>query len=60
MCQGVNNFLDKEYGAILEVYSDAIIHFSEGNDRKVIYNLDSLRNADMIVGKANDLMELKG
>ncbi len=36
------------------------IPFSDGNDRKVIYNLDSLRNADMIVGKANDLMELQG
>lgn len=58
--KAINKFMDKEYDAIFEVYSDAIIQFSDGIEIKVIYNLDSSNNADVIVGKAKDLAELEG
>ena len=45
---------------IFEVYSDAILQQSQGIDTKVVYNTDVSDTGDVIVGKLNNLTEVKG
>ena len=42
------------------VFSDAIIHDSNGVETKVVYNIDSSLLGDAIISKANNLTELRG
>jgi NitT/TauT family transport system substrate-binding protein len=56
----VNIYSNGELDGIFAVYSDIIIQQSKGIDTKVVYNLDSSYNADAIVGKGNNLSDLKG
>jgi NitT/TauT family transport system substrate-binding protein len=45
---------------LFEVYSDAILQQSQGIDSKVVYNTDVSDTGDVIVGKLNNLTEVKG
>jgi NitT/TauT family transport system substrate-binding protein len=45
---------------IFEVYSDAILQQSQGIDTKVVYNTDVSDTGDVIVGKLDNLTEVKG
>jgi len=56
----VNNYSNGEFDGIFTVYSDAIIQHSTGIDTKVVYNVDSSFKADAIVGKGNNLSDVKG
>ena len=56
----INNYSNGEFDGIFTVYSDAIIQHSAGIDTKVVYNVDSSFNADAIVGKGNNLSDVKG
>ena len=42
------------------VFSDAILHDTDGIDTKVVYNIDSSQKGDAIIGKENNLTELRG
>jgi NitT/TauT family transport system substrate-binding protein len=42
------------------VFSDAIVHDSNGVDTKVVYNIDSSQFGDAIISKAKNLTELRG
>jgi NitT/TauT family transport system substrate-binding protein len=56
----INNYSNGEFDGIFTVYSDAIIQHSTGIDTKVVYNVDSSFKADAIVGKGNNLSDVKG
>jgi NitT/TauT family transport system substrate-binding protein len=56
----INIYSNRELDGIFAVYSDIIIQQSKGIDTKVVYNLDSSYNADAIVGKGNNLLDVKG
>ncbi|MGN6350420.1 MAG: ABC transporter substrate-binding protein [Candidatus Nitrosocosmicus sp.] len=56
----VNAYSAGDLDGMFIVYSDAIIEQSQGIDNKVVYNLDSSYKADAIVGKGNNLTDVKG
>jgi NitT/TauT family transport system substrate-binding protein len=56
----INTYSNGDFDGIFTVYSDAIILQSSGIDTKVVYNVDSSSYADAIVGKGNNLSDVKG
>lgn len=42
------------------VFSDAILQDADGIDTRVVYNIDSSQRGDAIIGKPNNLTELRG
>ncbi len=55
----IMKYFNGEVDRIFAVYSDAIIQQSKGIDTKIVYNPDSCYNADAIVGKGNNLTDVK-
>ena len=55
----VKNYTNGDFDGIFSVYSDVIVHNSMGIDTKVVYNVDSSSYADAIVGKGNNLSDVK-
>jgi NitT/TauT family transport system substrate-binding protein len=56
----VNAYANGELDGIFGVYSDLIIKQSSGVNTKVVYNIDTSNSADAIVGKGNNLSDVKG
>jgi NitT/TauT family transport system substrate-binding protein len=56
----INEYADTKLDGIFGVYSDIIIQQSSGIDTKVVYNIDTSDTADAIVGKGNNLSDVKG
>jgi NitT/TauT family transport system substrate-binding protein len=56
----VKEYTNGDFDGIFSVYSDVIVQNSLGIDTKVVYNVDSSSYADAIVGKGNNLSDLKG
>ncbi len=58
--EALNSYSNGDYDGISGVYSDFIIRQSEGIDSKVVYVIDNSNSADAIVGKGNNLADVKG
>jgi NitT/TauT family transport system substrate-binding protein len=58
--QAIKSYEDGDYDGIFEVYSDAITQQSNGIDTKVVYNTDLSDTGDVLVGKLNNLTEVRG
>ena len=56
----LRDYVDGEYDGMFVVYSDALLQDSEGIDTKVVFNTDISNGADPIIGKVDNLTELKG
>jgi NitT/TauT family transport system substrate-binding protein len=56
----VNEYSNGNLDGIFTVYSDAVIQQSQDIKTKIVYNLDLSYKADAIVGKGNNLSEIKG
>jgi NitT/TauT family transport system substrate-binding protein len=56
----ITSYSNGDFDGIFTVFSDAIILDSSGIDTKVVYNVDSSSFADAIVGKGNNLSDVKG
>jgi NitT/TauT family transport system substrate-binding protein len=53
-------YANDDADGITIVFSDAILHDADGIDTKVVYNIDSSQRGDAIIGKPNNLTELRG
>jgi NitT/TauT family transport system substrate-binding protein len=58
--QALKSYEVGDLDGIFEVYSDAILQQSQGIDTKVVYNTDVSDTGDVIVGKLDNLTEVKG
>ncbi len=55
-----NEYANGDLDGIFSVYSDVILHNSSGINTKVVYAIDSSDKGDAIVGKGNNLSDVKG
>ncbi len=55
----LKSYANGDFDGIFTVYSDIILQNSRGVDTKVVYNFDSSSYADAIVGKGNNLSDVK-
>ncbi|HET7148617.1 MAG TPA: ABC transporter substrate-binding protein [Candidatus Nitrosopolaris sp.] len=58
--QFINGYSKGQYDGIIGVYADIILQDNQGIDTKVVYAVDFSKSADAIIGKANNLTEVKG
>ncbi|MGN6348893.1 MAG: ABC transporter substrate-binding protein [Candidatus Nitrosocosmicus sp.] len=56
----INSYSNGNFDGIFAVYSDVIVQQSEGINSKVVYASDSSSTDDVIVGKENNLLDVKG
>ncbi len=58
--QAVKLYENGDFDGIFEVYSDAILQQNQGIYTKVVYNTDLSDTGDVIVGKLDNLTDIKG
>jgi NitT/TauT family transport system substrate-binding protein len=58
--QFLKDYSKGQYDGIIGVYSDMMLQDSQGIDTKVVYAVDYSNSADAIIGKGNNLTEVKG
>ena len=58
--QFLKDYSNGQYDGIIGVYSDMMLQDSQGIDTKVVYAVDYSNSADAIIGKGNNLTEVKG
>jgi NitT/TauT family transport system substrate-binding protein len=56
----ISEYSNGDYDGMLLVYADSLIQSAQGINTKVVYNLDTSTNADVIVGNGNNLSEAEG
>jgi NitT/TauT family transport system substrate-binding protein len=56
----LRDYSNRNYDGMLLVYADSLIQNSEGIDTKVVYNLDTSTNGDVIAGNGSNLSEVMG
>jgi NitT/TauT family transport system substrate-binding protein len=58
--QFLKDYSNGQYDGIIGVYSDIMLQDNQGIDTKVVYAVDYSKSADAIIGKGNNLTEVKG
>jgi NitT/TauT family transport system substrate-binding protein len=58
--QFLKDYSNGQYDGIIGVYSDIMLQHNQGIDTKVVYAVDYSKSADAIIGKGNNLTEVKG
>jgi NitT/TauT family transport system substrate-binding protein len=58
--QFLKDYSKGQYDGIIGVYSDIMLLDNQGIDTKVVYAVDYSNTADAIIGKGNNLTEVKG
>ena len=56
----LRDYSNRDYDGMMLVYSDSLLQNAEGINTKVVYDLDTSTNGDVIVGNGNNLSEAKG
>lgn len=58
--QFLKDYSNGQYDGIIGVYSDIMLQDNQAIDTKVVYAVDYSKSADAIIGKGNNLTEVKG
>src|SRR5947209_980601 len=58
--QFIQGYASGQYDGIMTLYPDVMLLNNQGIDSKVVYSIDYSTKADVIIGKGNNLTEVKG